>query len=233
MRRLAGALALFLATAAAARADDDPPARLSLSTESDGAAWLRPGFRLQLGLAYGRLVGLDGAPDGRLVGPLLRAGLRLDESWSLLGSFEYLAASADGGLSGLRYAGTIEPTFHATPNLSVALGIGFGGIVEGRNTGRVNPDPQPGTLESSYTFPDARTPLPSCDGVGVTGIAHVDWMFVLGPRSSTGLSLEALGQWTGCESSTGRVEPDTARPIVRRQFWPHLGVTLAWLVAWR
>ncbi|MCC6750359.1 MAG: hypothetical protein IT371_22025 [Deltaproteobacteria bacterium] len=218
---------------ARARPDEDGPPRFSLPTESDRAAWLRPGFRVALGVGYGRLVGLGGAPSGNLVGPTIRLGVRLDEKWSLLGSLQYLYAfGAAGGVSGLRFAGTVEPTWHVARGLSLSVGIGFAGLVEGR-AGRPNPDPQPGTLYASYTFPDARTPLPSCSGVGVTGLVRADYLFVLGPRSSTGPTLVVDAQWTGCVADTGRDEPDTARPIVRRQWWPHLGLSLAWVIAWR
>lgn len=218
--------------AAASNDGDEGVPRLSLPTETDRVAWLRSGFRLGLGVVYGELIGLGGAPSGRLLGPVVRLGLRLDERWSLLASLQYAAASRSGGLSGLRFAGTLDPTWHATAHLSFAVGFGFGGIVEGR-TGRPEPNPLPGTLETSYTFPNARTPLPSCTGVGVTGLVRAEWSYVLGPRSATALSLEGLGQWTGCVADTNRLEPDTGRPIVRRQFWPHAGVTLAWGITWR
>lgn len=214
-----------------ARADDeDGPVKVSLPTESDREAWTRPGFRVQLGAVYGRMFGIGGAPDGRLLGPILRAGVRLDADWSLLGTLQYTAAS--GELSGLRYAGTLEPTWHLNRQLSLAVGVGFGGIVEGR-TGRTGPDPPIGTSDGSYTFPGSRRPFASCEGTGVAGLARVDYAIVIGPRSATGLALEVGGQWTGCVDDTGRVEPDTAEPIVRRQFWPHVGATLAWVVAWR
>ena len=224
--------ALLIASALArpARADDDGPVRVSLPTASDREAWQRPGFRLQLGVLYGHLFGIGGAPGGPLVGPLLRIGLRLDPDWSLLASFSYAVASGD--LSGLRYGATLEPTWHLTPHLGVALGLGLAGIVEGR-TGRADPEPLPGTLDTSYTFPDASPPIARCIGAGVVGLTRADWLWVLGPRTSTGLALELDGQWTGCVDDTGRVEPDTARPIVRRQFWPHLGVSLSWVIAWR
>jgi len=228
-------LSLVLAPAPAAAADgddEDGPVRFSLATDSERDAWAKPGFRVQLGLVYGQFVGLGGAPSGRLLGPILRLGVRLDEDWSLLASLQYASASQSGGLSGLRFAGTLEPTWHVTRNLSLAVGLGFGGIVEGR-TGRPDPDPLPSTLDTSYTFPDASTPVASCSGVGVAGLARVDWMMVLGRRSSTGVALEFDGQWTGCVDDTRRFEPDTAQSIVRRQFWPHVGVTLAWVVAWR
>ncbi len=212
--------------------DDDGPPRLSLPTESDRAAWTQPGFRLELGFVYGELVGLGGAPSGRLLGPILGVGVRLDESWSLDASFEYESASATGGLSGLRYAATLAPMWHVTPSLSVGVGIGVGGIVEGR-TSRPDPSPLGTTISSTYTFPDASTPLPSCSGAGVAGVVRGEWMTVLGPRSSLGVVLALDGQWTGCVDDTGRVEPDTGASIVRRQWWPHVGGTLGLVIAWR
>jgi hypothetical protein len=220
------------AASAAKSADDDGEPRLSLPTQADRDAWRNSGFRLGLGLVYGRLVGLRGAPSGRLIGPTVRVGLRLDQSWSILASFQYAAASQAGGLSGLRFAGTLDPTWHVTPSISLAVGLGFGGIVEGR-TGRMDADPLPSTLDTSYTFPDARHPVASCSGVGVAGLARAEWAYVLGPRAQTSVALEVIGQWTGCVDDTNRVEPDTGIAIVRRQFWPHTGATLAWGIAWR
>ena len=231
MRRLAIVLAL-LASASGARADEDGPVRLSLATENDRQAWDQPGFRVQLGFGVGWMAGLGGAPSGRLLGPVIRCGFRLDPSWSLMGSFEYLAASADRGLSGLRYAGMLEPTLHVGHGVSVSLGLGIAGIVEGP-TGRPDVEPLASTLNDSYTFPDARHPLPRCQGAGVAGRVRVDWLLLLGPRAATGLAVELDGQSTGCIQDTGRVEPDTAEPIERRQTWPHLALTAAWMISWR
>jgi hypothetical protein len=213
--------------------DDEGEPRLSLPTESDRAAWKKPGFRFGLGLVYGRLFGINGPPNAQLIGPTIRFGIRLDERWSLMGSFQYLYASGAAGTRGLRYAGTIEPTWHATENLSLGVGIGFGGMVGPISNRPDPPNPQGGTLDASYTFPDARTPFQSCDGVGVAGLLRAEWMLVLGPRSSTGLALETDGQWTGCVEDTGNLEPDTATPIVRRQWWGHFGTSLAWVILWR
>jgi hypothetical protein len=235
MRRallVAATLATLLAPALAAAADGDGPVRLSLPTESDKAVWLRPGFRFGLGLGYSRMQGLHGPPSGNLIGPSIRLGVRLDERWSLLASFQYLFAFGGAGLTGVRYAGTIEPTWHVTPRLSLAVGVGFGGIVEGR-TNRPNPDPQPGGLDASYTFPSAESPLPGCSGVGVTGLARGEYLMVIGPRASTGPMAQLDMQWTGCISDTGRQDQDTAQSIVRRQWWPHLSFSLAWMVLWR
>lgn len=236
------AAALLAATPAAARADDARPApasdeeegepRLSLPTEADRVAWRRAGFRVALGASYGELAGAGGAPSGRLLGAILRVGVRLDETWSALASFHYAQAKRDRGLLGLRFAGTVDPTWHVTPNLSVAVGFGFGGIVEGR-TGRVDPDPGPDVIETSYTFPDASTPLARCSGVGAAGLARVEYAYVLGPRAQASVALEVLGQRTGCVHDSGRVEPDTGEAIVRRQWWSHGGATLALGVTWR
>lgn len=218
--------------ATSAPPDDDAPAKLSLPTIADQEAWRRSGFRLGLGVSYGELAGLKGAPSGRLLGFLVRLGVRLDRDWSILGSFQYARASAAGGLSGLRFGGTIDPTWHATSHLSLAVGFGFGGIVEG-STGRPDVSPLPSTLGASYTFPSPSPPLPSCSGVGVAGLARATWTFVLGPRSATSFAVEGVGQWTGCVDDTGQVDVDTGAAIVRRQWWPHVGGTVSWEITWR
>ena len=223
--------ALLAATARIARADDDAP-KASLATESLAQGWARSGFRLGLGLLYGELHGLRGAPSGRLLGAELHVGLRLDARWSVYASFEYASASRAGGLSGLRFAGTIDPTWHITPELALAAGLGFGGIVEGR-TGRADVAPLGATLDTSYTFPGSTHPLPSCNGVGIAALARATYAHVLGPRASTMVELELVGQDTACVEDTGHLEPDTARPIVRRQAWSHAGVSLLWGVTWR
>ena len=242
--------ALLVLAAAPARADDsgtvtkpsgssnitnvveEGEPKLSMPTESDRVAWTKSGFRLGLGLAYGRLEGLRGAPSGRLLGAVLHAGLRLDADWSLITTFEYASASARGGLSGLRFAGTIDPTWHVTRELSLAFGFGFGGIVEGR-TGRMDSNPLPSTLDTSYTFGSSNPPVASCSGVGATGLLRGAYTWVIGPRSTTDLEIEIIGQYTSCTDKTGRVDPDTATPITRSQYWPHWGATLGWGFAWR
>ena len=212
--------------------EKEPEPKLSLATEADRDAWRRPGFRMGLGVSYGDLVGLGGAPSGRLLGFLLRLGIRLDPDWSLLASFQYARALTAGGLDGLRFSGTLDPTWHLTSHLSLAVGLGFGGIVEG-STSRPDVMPLPGSLMSSYTFPGAGPPLPSCSGVGVSGLARVEWTIVLGPRSSTSVGIEAVGQWTGCSEDTGQIDVDTGQAIVRRQWWPHTGGTVQWGFTWR
>ncbi|HEY4057582.1 MAG TPA: hypothetical protein VGM39_13280 [Kofleriaceae bacterium] len=226
-------LAVMLLTSIAHADEEEGEPKLSLPTEADRTAWLKSGFRLELGAEYGFADGLRGAPDGTLKGVVLRAGWRLDRDWSLLFSFDYASASGTGpDLSGLKFAGTLDPTWHVTRWFSLAVGAGFGGIVESGST-RADPDPLGDSLETSYTFPNARTPLPECSGVGYAGRLRAQWQYVLGPRSSATVSLEGFGQWTGCVSDTGRTEPDTGNAIVRRQFWPHVGGTLQLGVTFR
>jgi hypothetical protein len=213
-----------------AKNDKEGPPRLSLPTEADRDAWLRDGFRLGIGLHTGEMFGLEGAPRARLIGATIRLGLRLDADWSILASFQYGVMSR--GLTGLRFSGTLDPTWHATRHLSLALGLGFAGI-SGGSTGGADIAPLPSTLDSSYTFPSANPPLPSCTGGGLAALARAEWAIVLGARSATTFGLEAFGQWTGCVDDTGLVEPDTGQAIVRRQFWPHVGVTGTWGILWR
>jgi len=212
--------------------EQEGPPKLSLPTEADRVAWTRPGFRLGLAFGYGDLVGLRGAPSGRMYAGTLHAGLRLDASWSVVTSFQYALASQSGGLSGLRFAGTLDPTWHLTRALAIAVGFGFGGIVES-GTGRMEPHPTANEIETSYTFPDASTPIATCSGVGVASLVRVEYGYVLGPRTQAQVALEGVGQWTGCVDDTGRVEPDTGDAIVRRQWWPHAGATLSLGVTWR
>lgn len=213
--------------------EEEGPPKLSLPTEEDRQAWKKPGFRLSLGMTYGELHGLRGAPSGRLLGPILRMGVRLDADWSLMSSFMYASASRAGELSGLRFAGTVDPTWHITPSLSLAFGFGFGGIVEGGPSRPMDASPAPDTLESSYTFPDASTPIASCSGVGAAALVRGEFATVMGPRSQFHASIELVGQWTGCVDDTGNLEPDTGEAIERRQWWPHIGGVVTAGFTWR
>ena len=168
-----------------------------------------------------------------MLGPVLHAGIRLDADWSLMSTFQYAQVKQTNGIDGLRFSGTIDPTWHITPSWSVAIGMGFGGIVEGRTA---RPDMTTaqvgGETDVSYTFTSARPPLPSCSGVGVSALARVEWMYVLGPRAATSIAFEMLGQYTACVQNVG-LDVDTAQPIVYRQYWPNVGGTLTWGVTWR
>jgi hypothetical protein len=228
------ALVIVAVLASRAWADTDPDGevKLSLPTESDREAWSRPGFRLALNLAYGEIKGLRGAPSGRELGVNLHAGLRLDADWSLLVSFDYARVSSNAGIQGLHFAGTLDPTWHVTRAFSLAVGFGLAGLVEG-NTNRPDVDPLPNTLDSSYTFADSSHPVPQCVGSGLAGLLRADYSWVIGPRASVHVEAEMIGEYTQCVDSTGRTEPDTAQPIVRTQYWPLTGGTLAVGFTWR
>jgi hypothetical protein len=221
--------ALVTLLAGVAHADET-----SLALEDAAHAWQRPGFRITLAMPYGEMLGLRGAPSGDLIGGAIRAGLRLDEDWSALVTFQYeLARTRDpAALGGFRFSGTIDPTWHVDDNLALSVGLGFGGIIE---SDRDRPDPEPtgNTLETSYTFPDARMPIASCTGVGVAALARAEWSYVLTARTAASVAFEVFGQWTGCVDEVGRVEPDTGAAIVRRQWWAHTGGTLSIGVTFR
>lgn len=223
--------ALAEAQTAADAADEALPFKLSLPTATDRESWREAGLRLQLGYGYGQLAGLGGAPGGASHTVLVRVGGRLDEQWSLLGSFQY--AGVSGGLSGLRFAGTLDPSWNVTDALELAIGFGFGGLVEGR-TGRADAvSAEDKAIVSPKTYASAWPPLPRCNGVGAAGVVRASWSVPLGALSSLTVAVQGDGQWTGCELPVGRVEPDTARPVVLRQWWPHVGGHAALLVGWR
>ncbi|MBM4346492.1 MAG: hypothetical protein FJ100_24210 [Deltaproteobacteria bacterium] len=221
------------ATAAAADRDDVLPFKLSLPTEDDVAAWRGAGFRLELGMAYGRLAGLFGAPSGQVLGATVRVGARVDPWWSLLGSFQYQQVADPGGLFGLRYSGTLDPTLHLGDHLQIAFGVGFAGLVE---VGNPRPDPNPSdftNLADSYTYLSARTPLPQCTGIGIGGLLRAGWQQILGPMSALTAFVELDGQHLACEQRIGRVDPDTARPFFRRQYWYSAGGVAGLNIGWR
>jgi len=132
--------------------DDDGPPRLSLPTDSDRAVWKKPGFRFGLGLAYGRLFGINGPRMPSSSDRPFAPAFVLDERWSLMGSFQYLYATGTAGTRGLRYAGTIEPTWHASEHLNLGVGIGFGGLV-GPISNRPDPKPLGDTLRFLLHLP--------------------------------------------------------------------------------
>jgi hypothetical protein len=226
------ALAIVALLAGHVHADDDGEVKLSLPTETERQAWLRPGFRLSLGFAYGELLGLRGAPSGRELGVGMHAGLRLDADWSLIASFQYARISSPNGISGLRFSGTLDPTWHVTRAFSLAIGVGFGGLINGR-TNNADINPLPNTLDSSYTYGSSNPALNLCSGGGVVGVVRGQYAWVIGPRGEIYLEGQIIGNYIECVDPTGRTEPDTAQPIVRTQYWPMSGGTLSLGFTWR
>jgi hypothetical protein len=220
---------IVLPTAAVKKEDDGEP-KLSLPTESDRVAWTKSGFRLGLAFMLGDLHGIRGVPNASFLGVGLHAGIRLDKDWSLMTTFAY--GRLAGGLGGLRAAGTVDPTWHVTRSLSLAVGFGFSAMVNAR-TKLPDADPLPGTLDSTYTFPSSTHPMSLCSGNGVTALARATYSWVIGPRASAFIEADAIGQYTECVDPTGNVDPDNAQPIVRIQFWAQDGFTVNGGFAWR
>jgi len=225
-----------------AEQDDEfePPFRLSLPTIADVEAWAKKGFRLQLGYSMGEIWGLDGAPSGSYHGANVRAGARLDADWAIMIGLSYNAVAdaigepqSTGNLLGLRFLGTVQPELYLTERWTVAIGAGFGGIVEGFGVREDKRADLSGSIVAPYTHPDNTALLPRCEGVGGSALLRSSYFFVLGPLSSIGLTAQVDATWTACEQKLGRTEPDTARPIFRRQYWAHVGAHAGLMVGWR
>ena len=206
--------------------DDEPLVRLSLPTIEDERAWRQPGFRLQLGYLRGWLMSPDEVPTGVTNGVVIRTGARLSDRWSLLASFRYQVLSVDG--TGFRYAGAVEPTLHLVKGLNLSVGLGLGGLIVTR-VGEVRAEV--GTHSFSFTGNDNQ--LRACDGAGFLAMTRLEYLWVLGPILSTGPSATAEVQTTGCVEKLDGTDADTGRPHRFEQTWRHVGVTLAWTVAWR
>jgi len=238
---LAGSLLLALAWAVPVRAEADLPApasatdaaapRSSLPIWTADGAWRQAGFRLQLGYLYGGVLGHDGAPSAQTHAVAVRAGARLGQQVGFFAHLQY--ALAVGDIFGARFLGTIEPTWHPTPHSEVGLGLGFGGFVEGRGSRPERDAALRSELVASYTYPSASPPLPRCMGAGPAALLRAARLWPLGTLGAVGLQGQLDGQWTLCEDDVGRIEPDTARPIIRRQWWPHTGASLGVVFAWR
>lgn len=209
----------------------------SLPLKTDEVTWTDSGFRLQLNIVDGELIGLDGAPDGETIGVEVVAGARLDLDWSLLGSLRYTPVSSNSpvssNLSGLRFSALIEPTYHLWRGLTLGVGLGTAGILE-RDSSRPDPDPeQASTLVASYTYPNSVQPLAQCNGFGSLAAARLGYWYDLSNITSIGVSVRFDYQHILCEHSTNRVEPDSAEPIVRRQWWSHFAWSLTGGFSWR
>jgi hypothetical protein len=144
-----------------------------------------------------------------------------------LGTFRY---GVHLGLTpGLRYGGTLEPTLNITDSLTVAVGLGVGGFVI-NNTGATSPRPE---IVASLTYPGTEPLLGACTGTGLLAVARAEYLFVASTLFATGPSLQVDAQWTACNQSLGRTDPDSGEAIELRQYWRNYGVSLAWLFWWR
>jgi hypothetical protein len=196
--------------------------RLSLPTEDDVAAWGAPGLRVALGYGYGTVIGSGPALSFRSHTFGLRPSLRLDPSWSAAVAIMY-----GTGPLGVRWSMTAEPTFHPWRQLSLSVGVGYGGlfIVDTQPTG-----PPIREAVTRDLTPDER--LGSCTGGALSTLGRVDYLFVVGPLFATGPFLQAHAQWTRCRENQGDDEA-TGRKIVFTQWWRQRGATLGWWFVWR
>lgn len=224
-------LAALLTQAQAVGAAPKPIERVSLHQGTVADAWASPGFRLGLAFSAGGLWGEQGAADATVVGATIRAGWRFNRRFSLLSAFTYHVLLGD--LVGLRYAITLEPTWHPVAGLSLGIGVGYAGIVGQRDdnygplAGSEGRETQPGV----YAPPDPIT-LSDCNGGGIVGVLRAGYLFRIGRVGSTGPIASFFAQGSRCVADDEwGYESSYDRELV--DWWPHLGFSLAWTFLWR
>lgn len=208
-------------------AAEEPELKSSLELETPEEAWRESGFRVGLGYAFDEVFGAEGVPGGAHHSAVLRLGVRLDEQWSLLGTFRYGVRFSEFG--GMRFAATLEPTLHLTHAWTVALGAGIGGFIIG-DTGEPLPRVQ---IVATYTLP-ATTPLVSaCEGAGLIAVARSEYAIFVSPLFSMGPAIQVDAQWTPCIDQLNVADIDTGEAINFKQYWRNYGLSVAWLFWWR
>lgn len=217
------------ASSTATSSASEPLERVSLEVESAESAWSSPGFRVATGYSIDVLFGVDDVPDGVFHDASLRLGARLDPYWSLFLSLVY--GARPGVLPMLTYRATVEPTLHLSPEISISLGAGLGGIVIS-NTGEFTPEPD-GGLVASLTIPSAKPLLGACSGAGFAATARIESALVMTELLSMGPSVSAAVQWTRCVQSTFSSDLDTGESIDLVQLWQHTLVSVGWTFWWR
>jgi hypothetical protein len=198
--------------------------RLSLPTQADVDAWANPGLRVQLGYGYAVVQGAGPAWSFRSQTAILRPSFRLDRRWALGVSLLY-----GTGPNGVRWSVTAEPTFFVWRQLSIAAGLGIGGLFISR------PDVSTGTLSTenvSRTLSDADH-LSSCTGSALTSALRAEYLFVVGPLFASGPFAQLEAQWTECQQSFGEVDQETGKSVVLTQWWRQQAATFGWWFAWR
>lgn len=211
-----------------------PTADLFLESEEIKTAselWEESGFRLSLHGFYGRLISLDDRLDAILKGIEISAGARLEPQWSAIGRLQYALTS--GGISGLHFNASIEPTLHVSSWLSIGVSLGLAGIIEFED---IRPDTQAelnGQLIAAYDHPLTDPTLARCEGFGASEALRVNFSLIIGPLSALTAGLYLSHQNVTCIQSTNRIEPDYATPIERRQRWTHLSWGITTGVTWR
>jgi hypothetical protein len=199
--------------------------RLSLPTQQDVDAWQSPGLRVQLGYGYSVVHGWGAAWSFRSQSVMLRPGVRIDRYWALGVALLY-----GTGPGGVRWSVTAEPSFHPWRQLALTVGLGYGGLAVsggGPSSGLRGPD-----QVVSRNLTDGET-METCTGSAVSSLLRAEYLFVVGPLFATGPYVQGSGQWTRCQETFGRIEPETGRPVVLTQWWRQAGVSMGWWFAWR
>lgn len=200
--------------------------RVGLPTEADRDAWARPGVRVQLGFETGSLHGLGPAISFSSKAAILRPSIRIDRHWALGITLAY-----GTGPGGLRWSATAEPTFYPWRQLGISAGIGYGGLSVS------DPGAPNGTLQGpSVTISRDLTAderLQSCTGSALTAVLRSEYLFVVGPLFATGPFIEGLGQWTRCQATFGRTDPETGQAVVLSQWWQQVALDFGWWLTWR
>jgi hypothetical protein len=203
---------------------------LSMPTEDDRTAWLKPGPRVDLALEEGRLWGRGPAPLVTTTTAHLRLRMRIDRQWSIGLNAGYSVAR--GAYTGTRWSAVVEPTFHPLPSLGVSLGIGYGGLDVRLPTAPGRRGQGIPTEFYSRTLGDAEK-MYACSGGAWVSQARVEYLWVVGPLFSTGPYLQTDLQWTGCQEKFTNIDRDTGQLAVGRQWWLHRGGALGWWFSWR
>ena len=160
---------------------------------------------------------------------LIRTLARLEEWWSIGIDFQY--ALARGDLTGLRYASTIQAVYHPRRSIGLTFGTGLGGLVL-QPPKPTNVRPGNGEEVASVTFGPSEK-LGSCSGSAWVGLVRGEYQFVVGALFSSGPFLEVHSQYTRCEQTLGRIDRETGRQIVGRQWWLQGAVEGGWWFSWR
>lgn len=197
---------------------------LSLPTEDDRVAWASPGLRVALGYGYASVFGSAPALSFRGHSVFLRPSVRLDDRWAIAVGLAY-----GTGPNGVRWSVTAEPTFFAWRQLSIAWGLGFGGL------DITNPNASWGRQPDAMVSRDlvAGETLPRCTGTALSSLVRTEYLFVAGPLFASGPFAQLQGQWTRCQDTFGRTDNETGRPITLSQWWQQGAATLGWWLAWR
>ncbi len=129
-----------------------------------------------------------------------------------------------GRFSGLRFSGTLEPTWHITDGFAVAGGLGYGVLMGSRT-------------DYYYTEITDNAVLGDCDDGALVALARVTYLFRVGHLFSTGPALQLDSQWTSCtdryESYEWDGDEERVIDVALQEWWWHKTIGILWVFAWR